>query len=123
MNTRAAFAWLLLPLLLARLAAAQPSTDIHLYDVAVKARTVVLSNPRNVTPRAGYDNQPSFHATLPLLYYAAGAEGGQTDLRAYNYHTGASQSLTATPEREYSPTLTEDQQFLLYDCTASQVER
>ena len=112
MDTRAAFAWLLFPLLLARLAAAQPSTDIHLYDVAVKARTVVLSHPRNLTPHAGYDNQPFFHPTRPLLYYAASAEGGRTDLRIHNYHTGASQPLTATSEREYSPTLTDDQQFV-----------
>ena len=103
---------LLFPLLAAAQPAALPNTDIYLYDVAVKARTVVLSNPRNVTPRAGYDNQPFFHATQPVLYYAASAEGGRTDLRVYNYQTGASQPLTATPEREYSPTLTEDQQFL-----------
>jgi hypothetical protein len=108
MNPLAAVAFLLFPLL----AAAQPSTDICLYDVAVKARTVVLSHPRNITPHAGYDNQPFFHATQPLLYYAASAEGGRTDLRAYNYQTGASQLLTVTPEREYLPTLTDDQQFL-----------
>ena len=108
MKTLAAFAFLLFPLL----AAAQPGTDIYLYDLSVKARTVVLSNPRNITPHAGYDNQPFFHTTLPLLYYASSAEGGRTDLRAYNYQTGSSQPITATPEREYSPTLTEDQQFL-----------
>lgn len=94
------------------LAAAQPNTDIHLYDMSVKARTVVLSKPRNITPHPGYDNQPYFHPTQPVLYYTASAEGGRTDLRAYNYHTGQSQPITATPEREYSPTLTEDQQFL-----------
>ena len=112
MNTRAAVALLPFSLLLARPAAAQPSTDIYLYEVVVKARTVVLSHPRNITPRAGYDNQPFFHPTQPLLYYTASAEGGRTDLRVYNYQTGASQALTATPEREYSPTLTDDQQAL-----------
>ena len=81
MKTFASFAFLWLPLL----AAAQPSTDIHLYDLAVKARTVVLSHPRNLTPHAGYDNQPFFHPTRPLLYYAASAEGDRTDLRIHNY--------------------------------------
>ena len=112
MNLRAAVALLPFSLLFARPAAAQPSTDIYLYDVVVKARTVVLSHPRNLTPRAGYDNQPFFHPTQPLLYYTASAEGGRTDLRVYNYHTGAGQALTATPEREYSPTLTDDQQAI-----------
>lgn len=108
MIKRVAFGFCLTPLL----AAAQPSTDIHLYDMAVKAHTVVLSKPRNVTPHLGYDNQPYFHPTQPVLYYTASAADGRTDLRAYNYQTGQSQPLTATPEREYSPTLTEDQQFL-----------
>ena len=94
------------------LVAAQPNTDIHLYNMAVKARTVVLSEPRNITPHPGYDNQPYFHPTQPVLYYTASAAGGRTDLWAYNYQTGQSQPLTATPEREYSPTLTDDQQFL-----------
>jgi hypothetical protein len=91
---------------------AQPNTDIHLYELAVKAHTVVLSKPRNVTPHPGYDNQPYFHPTQPVLYYSASAADGRTDLRAYNYHTGQDQPLTATPEREYSPILTDDQQFL-----------
>ena len=108
MKSLAAFAFLLFPLL----AAAQPGTDIYLYDMVVKAHTVVLSHPRNVTPHAGYDNQPFFHPTRPLLYYAASAEGGRTDLRVYDYQSGTSHPITATPEREYSPTLTEDGQFL-----------
>lgn len=108
MKPLAAVAFLLFPLL----AAAQPGTDIYLYDVALKAHTVVLSHPRNITPHVGYDNQPFFHPTLPVLYYAASAEGGRTDLRTYNYQTGTDYPVTATPEREYSPTLTEDGQFL-----------
>lgn len=91
---------------------AQPNTDIHLYEMSVKAHTVVLSKPRNVTPHPGYDNQPYFHPTQPVLYYTASTEDSRTDLRAYNYQTGQTQVITATPEREYSPTLTEDQQFL-----------
>lgn len=108
MKKLVAFCCCLLPIL----AAAQPSTDIHLFDLTVKGSKVVLSSPRNITPRAGYDNQPFFHATQPLVYYTAAADSGRTDLRSYNYQTNQDQSITATREREYSPTLTEDRQFL-----------
>jgi Tol biopolymer transport system component len=94
------------------LATAQPSTDIYLFDLSVKGGTVVLSKPRNVTPHPGYDNQPFFHPAKPVLYYAAAADSNRTDLRSYNYRKKASQPITATREREYSPTLTEDRQFL-----------
>ncbi|OGX83427.1 hypothetical protein BEN47_03830 [Hymenobacter lapidarius] len=94
------------------LAAAQPNTDIYLFDLAVKGTKVVLSKPLNITPHVGYDNQPFFHPTQPLVYYTAVADSGRTDLRAYNYQSAQSQAITTTREREFSPTLTEDQQFL-----------
>ncbi|WP_426061274.1 TolB family protein [Hymenobacter sp. B1770] len=98
--------------LLSLCAAAQPSTDIYLFDLTVKAGTVVLSKPRNVTPHPGYDNQPFFHVSQPVLYYTSSGEGGRTDLKSYNYRTALTQQLTSTPDREYSPILTDDQQFL-----------
>lgn len=93
-------------------ASAQTDTDIMLWDMNVKAGTVVLTNPRNITPHKGYDNQPFFHPTLPLLYYSSSAAEGRTDLKSYDYRTAQTQPLTTTPEREYSPTLTPDQQYL-----------
>ena len=98
--------------LLPSLAAAQPSTDIYLFDLKVNGSTVTLTRPRNVTPHAGYDNQPFFHPGRPLLFYSSAGADGRTDLKSYNYRTGETRQLTATPEREYSPTLTEDEQFL-----------
>jgi hypothetical protein len=94
------------------LAWAQVDTDIMLLDMVVKKNTVVLSKPRNITPHRGYDNQPYFHPSQPLLYFASAADSGRTDLKSYNYQTAQTQQLTTTPEREYSPTLTVDQQFL-----------
>lgn len=94
------------------LVSAQANSDIYLFDLRMKAGEVVLSKPHNVTPRVGYDNQPFFHTTEPLLYYTAAADSGRTDLRLYNYKTQVSQAVTTTREREYSPTLTEDQQSL-----------
>lgn len=94
------------------LASAQVNTDVYLLDMSLKAGKVVLSNPRNITPHPGYDNQPFFHPTLPLLYFASTTADGRTDLKSYDYQTAQTQQLTTTSEREYSPTLTPDQQFL-----------
>ncbi|QIL76552.1 TolB family protein [Hymenobacter sp. HDW8] len=103
---------LLLCCLFPSLASAQVDTDIYLVDLSVKGNTVVLSKPRNITPHKGYDNQPFFHPTLPLLYYSSATDSSRTDLKSYNYKTAQTQQITATREREYSPLLTADQQFL-----------
>ncbi|SMB83674.1 hypothetical protein SAMN00120144_0759 [Hymenobacter roseosalivarius DSM 11622] len=94
------------------LASAQVDTDIYLVDLSVKGNTVLLSNPRNITPHKGYDNQPFFHPSLPLLYFSSSTDSSRTDLKSYNYKTAQTQQITATREREYSPLLTADQQFL-----------
>ena len=89
-----------------------PGTEILLFDLSVKKNKVTMSNPVNITNRIGYDNQPFFHPDEPLIYYASADEGGRTDIRVYNYQTGSTQSLTTTPEREYSPTVTPDTRFI-----------
>jgi len=94
------------------LAAAQPATDVYLFDMSVKRDRVVLANGRNVTPHKGYDNQPFFHPQQPLFYYSSVTDSSRTDLKSYNYSTGATRQLTATREGEYSPTLTADGRFL-----------
>ena len=48
---------------------AQNSTEVYLLDLSEKAGKLALSNPRNVSNKPGYDNQPFFHPTRALLYY------------------------------------------------------
>ncbi|GIV37014.1 MAG: hypothetical protein KatS3mg032_1393 [Cyclobacteriaceae bacterium] len=89
-----------------------PDTDIYLFHVKKHGKTLRLLSGKNITQRRGYDNQPYFHPHLPLLYYASANEEGRTDILEYNYHTGHTRKLTHTPEREYSPTVTPDEQFI-----------
>lgn len=89
-----------------------PGTDIYLFDLNKKKGTLVLSNPKNITARPGYDNQPFFHPDKPLLYYASADATGRTDILEYNYESGTTRKLTETPEREYSPTVTPDKKFI-----------
>lgn len=89
-----------------------PGTEIYLFDLSQKKSTVTISNPQNITNRLGYDNQPNFNPVEPLIYYAAANAEGKTDIIEYNYTTQKTRNITTTPEREYSPTVTPDKQFI-----------
>ncbi len=95
-----------------KLSLAQEATDIFLFDLSVKKDKVAASKPINITKHKGYDNQPSFHPALPMIYYSSFDEAGRADIISYNYKTGKAATITQTPEKEYSPTVTLDQQSL-----------
>ncbi len=71
-----------------------------------------MVNPKNITNRSGYDNQPHFHPEKPLVYFSSADESGRTDIMVYNYETGETKKFTNTSEREYSPTVTPDRKFI-----------
>lgn len=105
----------ILPLLLIGLpllAQQPPGSEIYLFDLTVKKNSVQLSNPKNITNRTGYDNQPHFHPEKPLVYFSSADETGRTDIMVYNHETGQTKKLTNTSEREYSPTVTPDRKFI-----------
>jgi Tol biopolymer transport system component len=91
---------------------AQPASEIYLFDLSIKKDKVSISNPVNITNHKGYDNQPSFHPDLPVVYYTSASDSSHTDIFSYNYKTKASGPVTQTPEKEYSPTVTPDKQYL-----------
>jgi hypothetical protein len=103
----------LLLLIIPRVFAQQPSgTEIYLFDLSMKKNKITLSNPKNITNRPGYDNQPFFHPDEPVVYYSSADAEGYTDILSHNYRTGNTQRFTNTPEREYSPTVTPDKKFI-----------
>jgi Tol biopolymer transport system component len=87
---------------------AQTGSEIILFDLKAKKKSITLSNPQNITNHPGYDNQPSFHTDEPIIYYASFNDQGRSDIKAYNFETQTTTQVTNTPEREYSPTLTPD---------------
>lgn len=104
----------LIPLLclLATTLRAQNGTDVYVLDLSGKAGTMSLANPRNVSNKAGYDNQPFFHPTKPLIYYTSMMPDGQTDIWSYNLRTSEKAPVTNTPDSEYSPTVLPGQTYL-----------
>jgi hypothetical protein len=91
---------------------AQTGSEIYLFDLKQKDGLYIISNGTNITSHKGYDNQPFFHPTLPLIYYSSANDSGRTDIKYYDYKKKETANLTLTNEREYSPTVTPDGRFI-----------
>jgi hypothetical protein len=103
---------LIILLIVPMLVFSQGGSEIFLFDMEVKGKTVTLSNPVNISNHKGYDNQPFFSLREPILYFTSDRDTSNTDIKVYNYQTGALTFLTKTPENEYSPTVTPDGKFI-----------
>ncbi len=90
----------------------QTGSEIILFDLKIKNGQVVLSNAANITNHKGYDNQPSFHPSQPIIYYSSFDDSSRRDIKHYNYKTAKTSNLTVTREKEYSPTVTPDNKFI-----------
>lgn len=98
---------ILLPCLLlgAALDAQAPAQDpdIFLARLTRQGGTLTVSEVRNVTRRAGYDNQPSFAPDGRSVFYTSTREDRQADIYRYDIARDASTRVTVTaPESEYS---------------------
>lgn len=101
------FLYLLLPLA----GLAQTGSEIYLFDISFSKNKFTLSNPINISGHIGYDNQPSFHPVMPIMYYASANDSGRTDIKSYDYSRQITRQITHTPEREYSPTVTPNEYY------------
>jgi hypothetical protein len=90
----------------------QTGSEIYLFDLKLKKGGFYISNGKNITNHVGYDNQPSFHPEEPVIYFSSFNEEGRSDIKSFNYKTELTKNITTTTEREYSPTVTPDKQFL-----------
>jgi hypothetical protein len=90
----------------------QTGSEIFLFDLKVTNGQVILSHAVNITNHKGYDNQPFFHPSQPVIYYSSFNDSGRSDIKYYNYEKKETNKFTQTHEREYSPTVTPDGQFI-----------
>lgn len=82
-----------------------PSTDIFLLDIRSQKAQLTFGQPRNITKRPGYDNQPLFSADGKSLFYTSIREDNQADIYQYDLAKESTQQITNTKESEYSPTI------------------
>ncbi len=89
-----------------------PDTDVWLFKLEKTKTDLKLSDPKNITKRTGYDNQPSFSNDSKKIYYVSIREDKQSDIYIYDIGSEKTIQLTKTKESEYSPTITSDLQSI-----------
>jgi WD40-like Beta Propeller Repeat len=83
-----------------------PATDIYLVEMN-GLDSLSSAKPQPVAVEKGYDNQPSFTPDNRTILFTANRDGKQTDIFEHR-RDGTTQAVIATPEAEYSPTITPD---------------
>jgi len=91
-----------------------PETNIYVFDMEASAVRDVyrFTKPKfiNGNNLKRYNNQPQF--IRGQLYITSQRDGKQTDIYRFNLDRRMQTQITATPESEYSPTLTPDGQHI-----------
>ncbi len=80
-----------------------PEAEIFLFDLDLALPQNALTNGKNVTQRAGYDNQPYFTKDSASFVYSRG-DDYQTDVYEYFLFPGETKQLTNSAATEFSPT-------------------
>ncbi len=92
--------------------AQMPDTEVWLFKIQKTKTGLTLSDPKNITNRSGYDNQPSFSNDSKKIYYVSVREDKQADIYVYETGNQKTTQLTKTKESEYSPVITPDGKYL-----------
>jgi hypothetical protein len=95
-------------------AKAQAGTDVWVVSMKQTGIAVSFGEPRNVTDRTGYDNQPSFTAKGDAVLYTSTDASGKTDSWRFTLPDGKPSRLTNLPMSLYSPTVTPDGKFFSF---------
>lgn len=86
-----------------------PSSEVYLVPLAGNGTTLVAGAPRNITNRAGYDNQPAFSRDGRSVYYTSTRDDAQADIYRFDIAGSTTARVTKTaPESEYSAFPTAD---------------
>jgi hypothetical protein len=89
-----------------------PDTDIFLVDIVKAGDGYKFSDPKNITNRKGYDNQPCFIGKENDIIYVVVEDTTQSDLYMYRSSSKKAIQLTQTRESEYSPFVAADNQTI-----------
>jgi len=86
---------------------APPDTEIYLAPMKTVNGAIEIGPAIDITNSPGYDNQPFFTPDgRGVLFTSIRGEGTQTDIYRYDIAAKQVSQVTATPESEYSPTIT-----------------
>ncbi len=87
-----------------------PETVIYLFDIQKKAKGLEIGNPKIVSNKSGYNNQPYFTMDGDYMFYVSSMDSVNIEL--YKIDMGKKKlkgkRITHTKEAEYSPKFTPD---------------
>jgi hypothetical protein len=87
-------------------AQAPPDTEIYLAPMKLVNGALEIGPAVDITNNPGYDNQPFFTPDgKGVLFTSVRGGGTQTDIYRYDIASNLISQVTATPESEYSPTI------------------
>lgn len=78
------------------------TTDLFLIDLWADTGLVRVGEPRNLTRREGYDNQPSWSADGRSILYAS-RSGAGSDVYRFDLDADRAVRVTDTEDKEFSP--------------------
>ena len=85
-------------------ALAQGGTDVWVASFRETGSRIEVGRPRNVTDRAGYDNQPTFTPAGDAILFTSIRDDAQADIWRVPIAGGPPVRVMDTPESEYSAT-------------------
>ncbi len=82
----------------------QSGSEIYVFDLTSDLRNVTISNPRNISQRPGYDNQPHFYDNGKKVLFTSMEDNNQTNIYSHQIKSGKTRKVFNTTVSEYSPT-------------------
>lgn len=89
-----------------------PETVVYLFDVQRSPKGYKVLNPRIISSKKGYNNQPYFTIDGRYLFYVRSMDTVNTEIFRYDIAKKKSKRLTKTPLPEYSPRYTPDMEHI-----------
>ena len=81
-----------------------PSTDIWLMQINFKHGNIQLTEPKNITHKKGYENQPSYSKDGKVIYYTGQSDtSAKTAIYSYTLSTRETKQATFSATSPYSP--------------------
>jgi hypothetical protein len=82
----------------------QSNSDIWMMQMDSGTGTILFSNPRNITGKTGYENQPCYSQNGKMIYYTARNDTSlKTAIYSYTLSTGETRQVTFSSLSSYSP--------------------
>ena len=79
----------------------QQNTEVYLFDYSNNEPLPIITNPKNISNKPGYDNQPSFSKNGKFIYFSS-TRNGQTDILRFDIKNDKKKWISQTIGGEYS---------------------